>query len=189
MSVAASQINIEQALNIGGWMSERELRWLAAQASRHNRIVEFGSFHGRSTRALADNSPTCAKIWAVDPWNGAYKMEDGRTFDEVNTFIMPYFCQNLQDHIARGRVIPTRNWSYNFNTDEPIDMVFIDGDHRYETVKKDIKTATSLLVNGGLLCGHDWDHPTWPGVRKAVTELVGKVDVEDTIWWTIIHKF
>ena len=48
-------------------------------------------------------------------------------------------------------------------------MVFIDGGHEYEEVKRDILIWKERLRPGGLLCGHD---VSWPGVRKALTELV-----------------
>jgi predicted O-methyltransferase YrrM len=74
-------------------------------------------------------------------------------------------------------------FSYQFSLPYKIDMVFIDGDHRYETVVKDIKKAFELLKPGGLICGHDYDHPNWPGVKQAVDEYVGNVEIEGTIWF------
>jgi len=174
--------DISKALLIGGWMSDRELLWLATQARTHNLIVEFGSLHGRSTRAMADNNDGI--IWAVDPWAGVYYEEDGEKVP-ISTFIMPYFIQNLKDHIDIGHVIPIRKFSYQFSLPHEVDMVFIDGDHRYETVLKDIRKAYELLESGGLICGHDYGHPSWPGVKQAVDELLGPVVVEDTIWYTI----
>lgn len=181
LSVASPDIS--KALSIGGWMSEPELLWLATQARSHKFIVEFGSLHGRSTRAMADNND--GKIWAVDPWAGDYYQEDGNTIP-ISTYVMPYFIQNLKDHIDTGHVIPVRQFSYYFSSHCIMDMVFIDGDHRYETVVRDIKKADELLRKGGLICGHDYGHPNWPGVKQAVDELVGPVSIENsTIWWKV----
>lgn len=180
----ASQVDISKAVAIGGWMSEKELTWLATQASKCMRIVEFGSHHGRSTRAIADNAPEGAKIWAVDPWGGRYLTDDGREVADINTYVMPYFIRNLNDHIQSGKVIPVRNFSYNFTFMDSMDMVFLDGDHRYETVKRDINIVLSILPKHGLICGHDYGHPLWPGVKMAVDELLSSVNVVETIWWT-----
>ena len=183
MNSVSATVDISKALAIGGWMSERELLWLATQASQRSLIVEFGSLHGRSSRALADNMRP-GKLWCVDPWAGEYYQEDG-TPVPLSTYVMPYFVQNMQDHIDEGRVIPFRQFSYRFSLPFKVDMVFIDGDHRYETVVKDIKKAYELLKHGGLICGHDYGHPAWPGVKQAVTEWVGPVGVEQTIWFAL----
>jgi len=182
-----SQVNIDKALTIGGWMSEPELTWLASMASSHKYIVEFGVLHGRSCRAMADNMMPNGHIWAVDPWAGDYYEEEGEKVP-ISTYVMPYFIQNLSDYIKADRVTPVREFSYRFKLPHQVDMVFIDGDHRYETVIKDIKKAFELLKDGGLICGHDYGHPAWPGVKKAVDILVdtmSPIKVEGTIWSAI----
>lgn len=176
----ASQVDISKALLVDGWMSEKELTWLAHTASECLTIVEFGSFMGRSTRALADNSPDDCKIYAVDPWTGFYN----NVIPPISTFVMPQFIDNLRDHIESGKVIIRRMYSDSFSLDIKVDMVFIDGDHSYEGVVHDINKARSILKPGGMLCGHDYDVINWPGTVKAVNELLGLVSVEDTIWHT-----
>lgn len=182
-SVVQPKVDISRALAIGGWMSENELLWLATQALSHQHIVEFGSLHGRSARAMADNLIHNGHLWCVDPWRGdQYTSEGDRT---ISTYCMPYFVHNLKDKIDAGLVTPVREFSYRFSLPHKVDMVFIDGNHEYDVVVKDIKKAYELLKPGGLICGHDYDHPMWPDVRKAVTEMVGPVGVVDTIWHTI----
>lgn len=178
----ASQIDISKALTIGGWMSEKELIWLAEHARECETIVEFGSFHGRSCRAMADNSN--AIIYAVDPWNGTYKTDSGEVLEQVDTYVLPLFRKNLHEHIISGRVIPIRNFSYNFFLNKPVDMVFIDGDHRYETVLRDIDKALELTEKNSIISGHDYNHPLWTGVTKAVHEKLDDIQIEDSIWWT-----
>ena len=181
-SLAASRI--DKALRIPGWMNEAELKWLAVSASDCRLIVEFGSYHGRSTRALCDN--TDGVVWAVDPWGGKYQLEDGRDVTDVNTYVLPYFSINLKDHIDSGRLTPIRGYSRSFKLDVKVDMVFLDGDHRYANVIEDIEIARKLLKPQGLLCGHDYNHPEWPGVKQAVDEQLPESQVIEggTIWWT-----
>jgi hypothetical protein len=64
-------------------------------------------------------------------------------------------------------------------------MVFIDGDHLKESVKRDIRRGFDLLSTGGLLCGHDYDAPGWPDVREVVSSLIADFEVENTIWSTV----
>ncbi len=176
----ASQVDISKALSIGGWMSKNELTWLANQAEKRKLIVEFGSFHGRSTRALADNNFD-GRIWAVDIWNvGQINNDLGQS---ISTYSLPYFLNNLKDHIETGHVIPIRNFSSNFTLPFKVDMVFIDADHTYEGCRKDILQAMKLLKPNGLLCGHDYGD-VWPEVRKVVDRFFPDVELMDTIWYT-----
>ena len=61
--------DITNALKVPGWMWQHELQWLADQATRYSKIVEIGSWRGRSTRALADNTP--GTVTAVDGFVGS----------------------------------------------------------------------------------------------------------------------
>jgi len=47
--------------------------------------------------------------------------------------------------------------------------VFIDADHSYEGVRKDIDAWLPKVMPGGILCGHDFDG-MFPGVIQAVDE-------------------
>jgi predicted alpha/beta hydrolase family esterase len=54
-----------------------------------------------------------------------------------------------------------------------LDFVFIDADHKYESVKADIAAWLPKVRPGGHIAGHDY-HSDWPGVQKAVDEVLGK---------------
>lgn len=179
-------MNIEKAKNISGWMSTRELEFLATNAERADTIVEFGSYLGRSTRALADNSSKKAIIYAVDPWNGEYYRDDGTPLPLFNKTNYIQFLTNLQDHIKANKVRIVRDYSYYFPTAIKADFVFIDGDHRYEPCYDDIMRAIGIVSASklALVAGHDYGHKDWPGVKQAVDEVfASRVKVIDTIWY------
>jgi Methyltransferase domain len=181
MTNVASQVNIRHALTIQGWMSEDELTWLATMAQECDTIVEFGSYHGRSSRAIADNMGPDARLWCVDPWSGEYPVEIGEI---INTFVMPEFKQNLEDHIKLGRVIPVRMFSHSFNLPFKVDMLFIDGDHRFDSVVEDILWGINHVESGGIISGHDYfPEYGWQGVKDAVDKFFPARKVVDTIWW------
>jgi hypothetical protein len=60
--------------------------------------------------------------------------------------------------------------------------VFIDADHSYDAVKKDIEDWDKKVRDGGIVFGHDID---WPSVKTAVEEKYGKLYVteEDNVWY------
>lgn len=152
-----------------GWMTIPELTWLSEQAAKHKNIVELGSFKGRSTVVMAKS--TEGMVWAIDDWKGPretaiavngeyvhYNVDHSELFEEFqsNTSKFSNIEAIISDH-ARAEV-PVQP-----------DMVFVDGDHRYEAVKRDIEKWMPRLKDGGLLCGHDRN---WPGVEQAIKELL-----------------
>jgi len=52
-----------------------------------------------------------------------------------------------------------------------VDVVYIDGDHSYESAKSDIEAWWPKIPEGGVLAGHDYQLP-WPGVIQAVDEFL-----------------
>lgn len=191
-------IDLRPALKIPGFMSPAELTWLATQAQACQTIIEVGSFCGRSTRALADHCP--GTVYAVDPWmDGAAKLfrvkamretaaqSDAETRGAVADHDCVYaaWTRNLQDHLASGRVQPIRASSLAAGAQLPAtaDLVFLDGDHREETVRAEIAAYRPLLRPGGILAGHDYGNKKYGGVKAAVDALVGPVNVVDYVWW------
>ena len=52
------------------------------------------------------------------------------------------------------------------------DYVFLDGGHKYETVKNDLKNLTQVINNGGIILCDDYNLSYAPGVKKAIDEYV-----------------
>lgn len=159
-------------------MTEPELKWLADEAQKHQRIVEIGSYLGRSTRALGDN--TKGFVLAVDNFLGPW---DVLMEANLRKLIYPGFLSNLKDLIDEGRVKPLKAEHDEVEIDFAPDMVFIDGDHQYESVKRDIGRWLPQIK--GLLCGHDIHYGP---VIEAVRDTLGEYNVapDTTIWWKII---
>lgn len=172
-------MELQTASNIHGWMSANELKFLATQAQKAKVIFEYGCYKGRSTRALADN--TTGIVYAVDPWDGFYPSNDG-TKHCIDTNVYPEFEHNLQDHIKSGRVIPIKEFSWAFKPLFRADFIFIDGDHRFESVMDDIKHALKYINPGGIIAGHDYGDKEWYGVKQAVDLIFPKIEQIDTIW-------
>ena len=172
---------LHQAQRIHGWMSDAELLFLAHTAKKSKLIYEIGSYIGRSTRAMGDN--TEGIVYAIDPWDviNFDGNEAGIVFSTDATIYNMFHCNNY-DLIQAKKVIPVRSLWADWHPTELADFIFIDGDHRYEVVKKDIAKALMYLKSDGILAGHDYAHP-WKGVIKTVNEYFQTVNSVDTIWW------
>ena len=78
---------------------------------------------------------------------------------------------------------------------ERLDFVYLDGDHSYKNVKKELELYYPKVKSGGLLAGHDFNGDD-NGVERAVIEFFGakglqvntNLDLEDGQtgeWWII----
>ena len=56
-----------------------------------------------------------------------------------------------------------------------VDFVYLDGDHTFDGVYKDLKNYYPLVESGGILAGHDADSPD---VAKAVCKFVTKHNLD-----------
>ena len=56
------------------------------------------------------------------------------------------------------------------------DYVFLDGGHKYETVKNDLNNLVRVIKEGGIILCDDYDLTYAPGVKKAIDEFVLKYD-------------
>jgi len=183
-------VDISRACLLPGWMTEGELTYLADAASRSTCIAEIGSWRGRSTRAMADN--TSGMIYAIDTWaDDAYGYPGWWTTPEdtakrsTKDWLWKEFSSHLNGSL-HTKVFPMRMHSVEaaviLSRYMKFDMIFIDADHEEKSVREDILAWRPLLRAGGLFCGHDYNHPTCPGVKVAVDALIPNVEITETIW-------
>ena len=59
------------------------------------------------------------------------------------------------------------------NVDQ-FDYVFLDGGHKYETVKKDLENLTQIVNSNGTILCDDYDLSYAPGVKKAIEDFVSE---------------
>lgn len=66
--------------------------------------------------------------------------------------------------------------------DESLDFVFIDADHSFNSVNRDIKDWLPKLKSNGFIFGHDIN---WPSVKKAVELNFGQnyLKENDNLWY------
>jgi predicted O-methyltransferase YrrM len=187
---------IDRAVTITGFTHEADLQWLADRAHGRRTIVEIGSWQGRSTRAMADAQPEDGLLYAIDYWSVTPETaeeeadyQQGERLEDVKAA----FLVNLEDLIVSGRVVPVDHDSQRgvppCLEGAAVDLLFIDGDHRYAAVRSDIQLFTPLVRRGGVICGHDYS-VHHPGVQRAVDEAYGarvqSISKFRSIWWVTV---
>ena len=147
--------------DVQGWMTPDQARllWDAARALRAgDQVVEIGSYQGRSTVVLASAVPEGAVVVAIDPHagtdRGPQEISGKETEAEQDSRV---FQENLERAGVRDRVTYLRHWSQEALTevDGPIDLLYIDGAHRYAPAKEDIDAWGERVAPGGTLLIHD----------------------------------
>lgn len=155
----------------------------------HAPLVEVGVWEGDSVIRLAQIVRTCQMpnlIHAVDTFCGGPGMT-GAMDDYIRLnggTLLPLFKENLKragvEDIVVPLAMPSTEAARTFAPDT-CGLVFIDAAHDYENVKADITAWLSRVRPGGILAGHDYS-PDYPGVARAVDELVPGRLVNGRIW-------
>ena len=147
-------------------LNEGYLVYNIARSLKDNAIiVEIGAFKGKSTCFIAEGirSKNC-KFYTIDPWSND-GMKGG------NQDIFNDFLKNTESY--KDKIIPLRGYSYeirkNWPEDKKIDFLWIDGDHSYKGVTRDIQDWIPLVKNNGFVCFHDYRDE--PDVKRAVDEI------------------
>ena len=129
---------------VEGWMTRGQgeaLYEAAAQCPPDGRIVEIGSFRGRSTIVLASAAPEGATVFAIDPHAGNDRgpQEIAGYASEADADHIA-FAANLETAGVADRVTHLRMFS-DAALDElegAVDVLYIDGAHRYAPARADI---------------------------------------------------
>lgn len=178
-----------RCIYVPGQLSIRDAAFLykcAKEVPENGICVEIGAFKGRSSCFIAAGLKKSAKLYSVDTFQSTAmgKMGEGET---LNDFIKntSFLRKNVIPLVGMSEEI-AKNWS------EEIDFLWIDGDHSYEGVKKDIEGWVKFLKSGRKVAFHDY--PNAEGVRKAIDDVLRKnwkikrEGIIDLIWWAEIEK-
>ncbi|MGI8664245.1 MAG: class I SAM-dependent methyltransferase [Acidimicrobiales bacterium] len=146
---------------IEGWLADDQaLRlWTRARAVRAGgRIVEIGSFRGRSTVVLASAAATGVEVVAIDPHAG-----NDRGPREIDGFVVQAaqdneaFNANLEAAGVREKVRHVRAFSSEAHAEVfgPIELLYVDGAHRYRPALADVQEWGARVAPGGTMLVHD----------------------------------
>jgi ubiquinone/menaquinone biosynthesis C-methylase UbiE len=145
----------------------------------NKRMVEIGCFIGESTTIFAQYF---GEVIAVDPFMSGYDPNDSTSHLDFNE-VYPEFLRRTSEYPNIKTIRLTSDSAVELLGDEIFDLIYIDGLHTYEQVKKDITNYKPLIKKGGAIAGHDY-HPNWKGVIDAVNESFGSPDkvYADSSW-------
>lgn len=147
-------------------------------------LVEIGVAEGASARALREAITSTSTLYLIDPYI------PGRipviNFTKMVAHRHVNRCQN-------ATVFWLEKFSYDAIKDweNPIDFLFIDGDHSYEGCMQDWQDWSPFVAPRGIVVFHDarlfengWTQPGWGSVR-VVNELFRETTSDQ---WQIVDE-
>lgn len=153
--------NLPMLDEIDGFLSNAEARALcecAATLPSGGTVLEIGCYKGKSTYCLGQG--LCSGIiQVIDPFDGSgdaasvdeYKLRAGKKslYDE--------FMGAMEKAGLVGKLKIFKGLSDQYiGAFEPVDLLFIDGDHSIEWCRHDYENYVGCLKPGGLMLFHDY---------------------------------
>lgn len=138
-------------------------------------LAEIGCWAGVSTQLFADYF---RQVYAIDPWE---KTKGTISADYDMQEVERLFDQNTKGLSVIKRKARSEDIAHEF-PDDFFDLVYIDGEHTYEAVCRDIDNYIGKCKIA--IAGHDYWPGRFDGVIKAVNEKLGLPDhvFDDTSW-------
>jgi len=156
------------------------LRDIASTTSDSATLVEIGSYLGASASAIASGMPTSSKLVCVDTWNNDAMSEGSRdTFGEFRRNTSE-FDRNIETKRGTSDTI-----SSTFQGD--ISFLFVDADHSWEGVSRDISAWRRHLTRDAWVLLHDagWAE----GVIRASRLISTNWNISETQHLPNLHCF
>ncbi|NEQ97435.1 MAG: hypothetical protein F6K30_12040 [Cyanothece sp. SIO2G6] len=166
---------LTKASTVEGYMSTDELTWLYDNA--YGQSVEMGSYRGRSGTIIGLKlKETGGHLSCIDCFGDAEYKIFQENIKKSDLLVDVYRMTSVEavDHFD----------------DHSLDFVFIDSSHEYDDTLEEIIGWLPKVKLDGLLCGHDYNHPEFPGLTRAVNELcIGFENPVDSIWCIRVSEF
>ncbi len=205
------------------WYQQKLVKYLSGLGELERlAILEIGSWAGASTYSWCNaiskyfdgrGDLTCVDVWDrnIEP----VQAEPGQSLpDMLDVFIHNVAAGGFADQVRH--IKSPSDEAYKILPNRSFDLVYIDGDHSYGQVLRDIEHGLEVLNPGGIMCGDDLEIQAdavqpelleihseigdgWAvnpetgdgyhaGVTRAVSETLGRVSSWHGFWAVKINK-
>lgn len=167
--------------------------YLAVEKLVREKNLKTGAEIGLGYGGNAENmlkTKNMEHLYGIDPFTHKEGANDVINFSQED---FDDICKFVQKKLSpfKNRFTFIRKASVDAVNDVPdnLDFVYIDGDHSYQGVFDDLCAWTKKVKMGGIISGHDYNHPNLPGVKRAIDEFFRRfgwdIHTEDNyVWWT-----
>ncbi|GHE02043.1 hypothetical protein U879_17200 [Defluviimonas sp. 20V17] len=163
---------------------QKRLR-LLAQMPRGGRCAEIGVWNGAFSEYILEVTRP-RELILIDPWDLLSDRPEGEQTHKKHAD--EDFMGSMRDRVAakfadRPEVKLHQGFSADVLEtldDDCLDWIYIDGNHRYEFVRRDLRAAARKVRLGGVIAGDDlfWKRDDRMHVRDAVMEFLAGAGLE-----------
>ena len=170
-------------LDLYGWFPKENEETLAKLIKENNikTVIEIGCFLGKSTKFFVEQGCT---VISIDTFEGASDLNGCEEVQKRLPNLYAQFLFNLKELGIEDKVKVFKGTSEeafnNLLSYWTADMIFIDGSHKYEDVKKDIEIWKDRAFK--VICGDDYTD-VHLDIKKAVDELLPNADTNQRVWF------
>lgn len=136
-------------------------------------MLELGVNLGKTARAILDAVPSLELYIGVDVPSGVYPRLACQRSE------VPIIAGTFAASDPRFQILIAESTTLTAEDLEPVDAVFVDGDHSAVAVEHDSRLARELLRPGGIIVFHDYGNPA-----VEVTPVLDRLAEEG---WPIRH--
>lgn len=144
-------------------------------------ILEVGVAWGYHAQHMLLNLSNIAYT-GIDPYlsgydkNDAFPQDVAKLFRDDEQSSMDRLYQAVKMELnekfpGRATLVREKSTDWLDMQSDKFDVIFLDGDHTFETVRKELSGYWTKVNEGGVLAGDDYD---WPEVKKAVDEFANE---------------
>lgn len=138
-------------------------------------VCEVGSWAGRSAVIMAKAG--AKEVVCIDTWEGSENDPGCKAYDGSRGTPLQVFLRNTEGLPIRAHCARSPEAANRF-PDGVFDIVYIDAEHDYESVKADIEAWKPKAKH--ILAGHDYH--SFPDVQRAVKDSGLTPHVEGNVW-------
>jgi len=136
--------------------------------------AEIGVYQGENALNILKYLPI-KKLYLIDPYQNYQdysKTKDPAANQDKLDIAKIQAIQKLSEFKNKIVWINKRSDIAHKEIEEKLDFVYIDANHSYEFVKRDMENYYPLLKIDGVLCGHDIEPSMWPGILFAFSDFI-----------------
>lgn len=152
------------------------------------RGAEIGVAFGGHAQAILEQG-NVQRLYAVDSYRHRPEYDDPMNLPQpVFDRLFERTGQRLARFGDRAQQIRLDSVEAAAQIDDTLDFVYIDGDHSYQGIRDDLAAWFPKVRVGGIIAGHDYGQPAFPGVRAVADAFFQRFGLEvhhegAGVWW------